>query len=624
MIPAIISASTGALASGLTGPIGVGAAYAAFSLSQIVVPGVEESINAWQTGFMSWDRMRENCSFSGLKIPEFKEEQNSPAKVFPSGITGLSRKFATMPRSDWEMVISAKAYLPSPSELNILWQRSTITTELYEYSLRRQFDSNQAWVNAWKKASYEIPGASDLVRFAVREAYNPQLIIQFGYHHEVPTQVIPWMEKQGYGGPTDITIPAGSTDGDGVPRGGNATWFDLYWWSHWELPSLTAGYEMLHKLYSNSPFGPSPLAPEGHTFDGPALEMLQKAQDIPDYWRKKLQAISFNPIFKSDAEFGYEYGLIGEAKLYHIYRQHGLSDEDSKLSILLTKRKKDLALGIDPGKAGLNFICQNYKMGVITDREAHAMLLELGYLFVETERFIDKCKLELRSETVREVIKGLEQAFYRGAYSREQIKIEFDFHKLNPDITDAWLKRWTYNRDIRYKPASTQQNLRAFRNGIMSEGATVDRLFNLGYDGNSINIMIANSKAQIIEKQTQILLKQQKASAKAAKAAQDLVLKEEKRKLKQAQQDAKIVTNKAQKRLSNLIKVSSDANIKAWYKAQLIALWEVYYRLYLKGYTIIDAERWVQANFQDLTKEQENAASTQAAKKYRNEGNYLE
>src|SRR5439155_13478403 len=109
----------------------------------------------------------------------------------------------------------------------------------------------------WKE---EIPGPSDLIRFAVREGFTPAIVTLYRYNDDFPVEIIPWMQKQGFTGDVGIPRPPG-IDSQGRPLPpGNATWADLHWWAHWELPSPTQGYEMVHRLYPNSRFGPSPIA----------------------------------------------------------------------------------------------------------------------------------------------------------------------------------------------------------------------------------------------------------------------------------------------------------------------------------------------------------------------------
>lgn len=624
-IPQIITQASGSLSIPFLTPTLRVLSYEANALMPIEIPGADELVNAALNGFIDGPSAVNLLKRQGIKVKEWNEKLWNYAKnQTPLGELDLNPQYIRYVTDLWGSVIRNRLYTPSIDECGFLLRRKLITEPLYNYMVAKQCNNNDMMANAWKQSTYEIPGPQDLVRFAVREAYNPELITLFGYNKEVPVEVLPWMEKQGYGGTTGLSIPPGGTDGDNNPRLGDATWLDLYWWSHWELPSLTQGYEMLHRLYPSSDFGPSPLANDRTRFTPEELEKLQKAQDIPEYWRQKLQAVSYRPIHKADGEYMYEWGLITQTQLYHIFRQEGYSDNDCKLLISMTDLRRKQNLKIDPGQQSLQYVCEYYKLGLVSEQDAITMLQKSGYNADDTSAFIAKCKLEIKGETVKSTIKTLEQAYYRGIYSYEEIRIELLKNGLNPVVTDYWLVRWKYNRDIRYKPASAKQNLTAFKNGVLTEANLVSRLFNLGYDGNSINIMVANQKSIMMQAQIAALQKQAKALAQQKKAAAAEQAKAAKKAAKKQQDDAKIVTNQANKRLRAFIRTSSDANIKAWYKDKLITLWELYYRLFYKGYIIADAEKWVTANFPDIPQGDKNAATKKASSQFRNEGNYLE
>jgi hypothetical protein len=712
-IPQFIAQQSGhAAGSSILGPIGTMLGIGANTLIPVEFPDYNEITNAWLKADISHFEFQRLARTRGVVISNYSESAYKYCKAGNNFVAILNNDYLEHTPGWWESILRGRFYRPSITEAGYLFNRELISPALYNFILRKECDDNRPLAEAWKQANFEIPGPQDLVRFAVREAYNPELITLFGYNKEVPTEVLSWMNKQGYGGDTGINIPAGGTDGNNVARLGKASWFDLYWWAHWELPSLTQGYDMLHKLYSNSPFGRSPLADINSTFDPLDMEKLQKAQDIPDYWRKRLQSISYNPIDKVDSKHMYWSGTITKEQYYHIVRQHGQSNGDSirivddsftrisksdlesmfyrgivglveykdglkqlgyrnadadkliddaytkisvgvgdyafenflikedkfreilrhngyrgdniDLMVNITKLKQKRNMGVDPAKESLDYVCEYYKLGIITDNEATNMLAKNGYDADDTLAFLAKCKLEIKGDTVKVLLAAIQQSYYRGLYSDEEVKVELLRHSLNPAVIEWWLARWKYKKNLKYKPASTKQNIKAFSQGLINESVLTLRLFNLDYDTNSISLMIRIAKQDMAAKQSAAINKQAKAAVQARKAAAELSLKEQKKKLTKDKQDAKIVTNKAEKRLRNFVKSSTDANIKAWFKDKLIQLWEVYYRLFAKGYTIADADKWVRHNMPDLEEKDYHVSTQKAASKWRSEGNYLE
>lgn len=603
------------------GPAQTLAGYGANALLPVELPDANEYLSCYLNGWTNYHSLRYVLRSRGIDLPLGNTHLLIYAIGTGSGQADLNQQFVNLPTNEWGAVMRNRTYLPSIDEAGFLQRRKLITNDLYRFMVGRQVDGNVPLINAWQDANFEIPGSSDLVRFAVREAFNPNLIELFGYHKEMPLQIIPWMEKQGYGGTTGISIPPGGTDGDDNPRGGAASWADLYWWSHWELPSLTQGYEMLHRLYPSSDYGASPDLVGGDFFDGPALELLQKAQDIPLYWRRKLQAISYHPYNRTDAEYMFENSLMTEAELYHAFRGEGYDDTKAKKLILMAKRKQGMSLTVNPGKLSVHEIIEYYKNGVVTDTDLRNAVGSLGYTRAEADAIVVKADLELKADNVTFTTKMLEQAYYRGLYNQQSIRIEMTNHGLNTTVIDYLLVRWDYKRQISYKSASAKQNLTYFKNGVLSEANLQSRLFNLGYDGASITSMINNAKMELLTLQQKALLRQAKQQAQQAKQSAQQQAKLAKQQLAQQQKQAQIVTNKANKRLRAFLKAGSDANIKAWWKDKTIQLWEIYYRLYHKGFNLGDAERWVEHNMSDSTQGDRNVASKKAQTQYRNEGN---
>lgn len=621
MLPQIITAAAGAAAQGFTGPVGQAATYGANALALMQIPAFDETVNCWLTGEINTNRLRDNAQLNGIYLGELPIEVTKYITLNPQGVADYSPAFNNAQMTIWGRMLRNRTYMPTIDEAIVMWNRELITEPLFDYFVERQCNNQPEWKTVWHNMRYEIPGPSDLIRFAVREAYNPELLSLYGYAQETPQEVKPWMDKQGYGQDTGIPFPANATDGDNNPLRGNATWFDLYWWSHWELPSLTQGYDMLHRLYITSDYGRSPDVIGDASFMQRDMELLQKAQDIPAYWRQRLQAISYHPLNRTDADWMYENSLIQDAEYYHAMRQGGYNDATSKQLLQRAKLVRARSMRADPVKVTKDWICNNYKTGILTDDRATALLMNNGYDAEDSRLFLQNCKIEIQAETHRQQLSHLQSAYNQGIFSDDELNQQFALLNMNQWVSEELTKRWKLKRAIKVKLASARQNLLYFKGGLINEPIVASRLFNLGFEATSIGLMIANAKREVMiqqslkmAKEAKILAQQQKA---AAKALADLA----KKKLRDQQKQAKIVTNIANKRLRGFIKAATDANIVAWYNGKLLSLWEVYYRLYYKDFTLSDAERWVQTKFPDTKEDERNGASKKAQSQYRSEGN---
>ncbi|GAG87994.1 unnamed protein product, partial [marine sediment metagenome] len=105
--------------------------------------------------------------------------------------------------------------------------------------------------NIIKQTSLYFPNPSDLIRFAVREVYSPEVVSKFGQKDDLPAEFIREAKKAG--------IPKDQAEN--------------FWAAHWELPGIQQGFEMLHR----------------RVIDDGELDMLLRALDVMPFWRDKVK-----------------------------------------------------------------------------------------------------------------------------------------------------------------------------------------------------------------------------------------------------------------------------------------------------------------------------------------------
>lgn len=595
-------------------------AYGANQIIATEIPEADESFEMFRQRFIGKDRLKQLQRAKGRDY----NPDTSPFQIYaqtPSGRMTLNKELLAQPLSIWEAAYAARTTIPDDATIMSLWNRTVITDELAEWWLTRRYDGNKAFVDAIGQLRLQIPGPPDLVRFAVRDCFTPEIVEKYGYAKETPENIKPYMAAQGLAGKIDIAIPASATNQDGEPIRGDASWFDLYWWSHWELPSLTDGYNMLHRLYSDSRWGPSPDADENTYFDPPDLELLQKTQDIPDYWRKRLQAISYHPLTRADAENCYILGIVDEMSLYHSLRSEGYNDDMAQLLVGKTKLLQDRNLGIDPSKVTKEWICSHYQDGVIADEDAVNMLTKNGFTQSQAYGFLDNCKLEFSGKQAKERLRHIREAYMMGVYDDAKVMQVLVDQGITPFIRNRTTETWKSIRDVKTKFASARQLLQFAENGVLTEQDLTGRLYNLGYEAKSITTMVNNVKVKLAHKFADAQIQQAKAIAAQAKALAQKQLADQRAATQAAKQTKRIQDSIVEKRIKSIVKGASDAHIKQWFKDNLILLWEVLYKLYYKDYTITDAKRYVTELKPKPTGAQYAAAQAKALKQYYGEGN---
>lgn len=618
-VSTILSFLGGAAGSGAGGPITNTVSYTTNQLMPVVMPDYSELINSFLLGDIPTTTFRELSLNHGRAFATLDSLFTYTRE--DGGVAGLDNGLVNRARSPNARSLQANRYMPSIDEVKVLLNRKLISEELAEWIINRQTTYNPALTNAHLEMRYEIPGPSDLVRFAVRDCFTPAVVSQFEYAKETPTEIKPWMDKQGYGQEIGLTLPANATAADDTTLAGQATWFDLYWWSHWDLPSPTQGYEMLHRLYPESDYGPSPYITPTNKFESADLELLLKASDYPNYWRERLIAISYHNLNRSDVLPMYDRGLVTESEVYHALRADGYRDEEAKRLLRLANFRKQQYLGVDIQKKSKEWICKTYGEGYITRDSAEHRLEQLGLTHPGIGGFLDQCDLDNAYKINQQVLGSLKTGYVRGILTESNIRDSMNTFLLSSLAIDRKVNTWTILRNVRYKQLSATKNLSAFEKGLINQNELVARLQNLQYEPVAISTMLGISRYNIAQRDLKRLQAQIAMETKAAKEAQRIrkeVEKEERKKLKEKESNIERYNNK---RIRKLIVAMNDKNIIAYWKAKTVFLWEIFYRLYYRDFLIIDARKWVKTFIDGVTEKEMLDAETQAQKVYRSEPN---
>lgn len=615
IIGSAMSATAGSAIGIMTAPPLLAVAYAANEMCPIQVPIPEQVVELLSRGILTDDGAKQLFEMQGRRYAIGKVGLEK-YQLAPGEQLVVTPGWYRDPLTVWGKVARASMYTPSIDETIALYRRKTMDFITARQLIKEQCNGSDAMAAIWLKMQYEIPGASDLIRFSVREAFDPATIQRFDYHKEFPAEILPWMEKQGYGEDTGIPRPPGSTDNLGNPLVGNCTWSDLYWYSHWELPSNTQGYEMAHRLYPASRYGPSPDIINRAAFTLPDLEALQKANDIPNYWRQRLQAISYHPLTRVDAKRMFESGFIDKEKVYHTLRAGGYNDVDAESMATWFENEKINKSKRPVKKIASDYVCTNLAVGTIDNTDAATILSFNGYTNDEIKLFIAKCDLTIQSKTITVGISALRDSYIKGGLSETELKTELTGLGISVRMVNAYAKRWTILKLFKYKLMSAQLLTKAYHEYLITDSDMVTKLSNLGYPKDETYLIINTARAK--RNQTAIAnakatLREIQARIKAANAAAKAVYRDNQKIIKEANKKAE---SAAKKRIRGLIAGASDANIKKWYEAGLIMIDEIAFRLILRDYSLIDVSREIQLLDPSLAIGDINGEISKAAKVY--------
>lgn len=232
-----------------------------------------------------------------------------------------------------------------PAMLATLFMRGVIGEAVYHEEMAKHGFSPEKSGNIVKALSF-YPSGNDFISFAVRDAFNPEVVRSAGLDDNFPDEIIPLAARAGM----------------------SEEVLHWYWRAHWQLPSPQMGYDMLQRGII--------------TVD--ELKALLRAADWAPGWIDRLIAISFNPLTRVDARRMWESGVLKDEEYVQSMRDIGYSEENARrylawVKVDSTSAEKDLTK---------TEILSSFRYGLISREEAVNFVLGFGYDEQEAELII--------------------------------------------------------------------------------------------------------------------------------------------------------------------------------------------------------------------------------------------
>lgn len=321
-----------------------------------------------------------------------------------------------------------------------------------------------------------LPGIQDLIRFAVREAFTPQIVEEFQLDADFPDAILPF------------------SAGQGLPP----EWTRMFWRAHWELPAVNQGFQMRHRA-SFAPF----FAGESATgdIDGQAvyqviddggLDLLLRTQDVMVFWRERLKAISFNVLSRVDIRRMYDLGVVDAAEVELTYLSQGYNTTDAAGLREFVER-----LAIQPAlTARISEVRQQFRAGIMDIGRAEELLAGVGPsgkqlipLAAEVAEELATLELDRAGDRTARLLIAWQAALrkdlvdvvgFRAALEALPVPIEeIDFRVALDTIVRKTEEPTAEEQELRAAGRGTVQ--RRFREGLILEGQFRQEMDLLGY-----------------------------------------------------------------------------------------------------------------------------------------------
>ena len=416
----------------------------------------------------------------------------------------------------WQMKIAESSTLvPSLFDIIRLYRGKKIGGNEFEYyanlnGLKISTPQGKTDIATFLEATRAIPGVADLVRMMVRDAADNTIALKYetdsGFDKKFAGQLEEWSEQQG----VDPEI------------------MKYYWRAHWEIPSNTQLFDMLHKLRPNRRVGnvPANIVTTKET----VKEAIQ-VNDLTPYWVDRVMATSYSSLTRIDAQRAFFIEAINEDQLYDAYMDLGYDKDNAQVLVDFTKelkRKRDSNL---PGADKPANIISQLKKYVISEANAYDRLIATGMKPERAKAAVANSVRDRKEEARVRCLKEAQRRFFRAEYDLLKYKSVVMSLGIPQENIEALVNETACLYDSRGKELNAGALCKAFKQNLIGLEQFKNRLNLIGYDKDEafiiaesceIDKIVALGKAKLAKeaKEKAEAEKAQKAADKAKKDAE--------------------------------------------------------------------------------------------------------
>jgi gas vesicle protein len=455
-----------------------------------------------------------------LAAEKFRPSLLSPATIADAYYKGLMSKgeaakelaLAGYKDNKINILLEAQRPLPSPGAIQEAYLRGFISEAKHDELLRKHGYTDED-IRLFKALYYILPTPSDLIRMAVKEAFTPEIARKFGQYEDFPEAFAEWAEKIG------------------IKR----EWAERYWAAHWDLPSVSQGFEMFHRGIISKE----------------ELKLLMRALDIMPFWREKLIQLSYEPYARVDIRRMYQLGLLSFEDVVKAYKDLGYDDEKARnlaeftaryyapedkteldeyrqlsRSIYIEAYKRKIInrdellkylqqIGYSPKDSELlasiadaqmqitdmgespiprkertiSLILAAYKKGLIKKDEAISLLQSIGYSDDEITWLITVTDFEFISEIKDAYVQAVREKYISRTYDKATAQIMLNRINIQAEEMERLFLLWDVEREAKTRKPTEAQFRAALKAGLISVEEYMEELRGLGYEEKYVEML---------------------------------------------------------------------------------------------------------------------------------------
>ena len=332
-------------------------------------------------------------------------------------------------------------------------------------------EQEQLWIY---KATEAMPSVSDIVRFMVRDADDNTVADRYGTDAQLSkkygAQLQSWAKGQGI---TDEVMK-------------------YYWRSHWEIPSNTALFEMLHRLRPNRT---GQGLTGGITVNSTDIKDALVVNDVLPFWAERLMEISYKPLTRTDAQRAYFIDALSENELKDSYLDLGYAEDNADRLVRFTNQLKAKRKQTTGGTEKVPAVIKYYKNWLIGSTEATQRLRNSGLSETAAKEALQIASVQRKNDSQIKCIAGVKSQFKR--YIIDDIEARRDLTDIGVALENVGplVNNWRCERASKPKELSAGQVCSAYQNNLINDVEYRRRMGAIGYQEDEAGILLEICRA---------------------------------------------------------------------------------------------------------------------------------
>jgi len=284
-----------------------------------------------------------------------------------------------------------------------------------------------------------IPGISDLIGMAVREAWDDGVAARYGYDENFPKEFGDWAAKQGL----------------------DPEWAKRYWRAHWNLPGPVMAREMLWRTDMT----------KGD------YDTLLRIADYPVAFRQWMSEVAYTTYTRVDARRMHALGVLGDEELLTAYMDIGYPREKAEKMVEFTLKfnqgaERDLTK---------SEVLYGYEHRMFSPQETDDLIIALGYDQVEADYYKTKVDFKLWQKMVKEIVKTTGQQYIANQIDQTGVYALLGDLNLPAAQMNEYIREWDIKKAAKTKRLTAERLVKFRTQGVIEDEDFTSEMSGLGY-----------------------------------------------------------------------------------------------------------------------------------------------